>query len=305
MNRISPDAARLIAQQHAEPANGCSVFPEPLEQWDGFSDEFYHHITQTIGLRNMVFRPAYLAVDWAAQFGPVSEQAMHLRQAAYTGKNFLAIAQLPDALYNAAHSLELLCSNDDAEPYTERVDEALLRVLDVVKPSYETIEALQASRVIELAPPTMGALQNWNAAALLFTSTQRSLLDIFTIAEADGALKQEKVLEGQTQENFDIRKEMAPTVIVLTLIDLAIRVSYIVLTVVTLIAALFIGVIANPALWIVAASTSALVFTLIDEFASRAYNPNAPDPIELPRVGKAGAHEDWVWASKPAPADES
>ncbi len=298
---IFPDPARAWAALHTGPGE----FPEPLEQWDGFGNAFCSYLGQTGGINNLVAKPTYHAIDWMRQCGPVSETTQNIHQAALTFKNFQSLTALPQGirdLYNSLSELCCCCSSEDEseESYASRVEEVAYDFIYLVNPAVEVVEGLQASRVIQLPSQTMTTLGHCNAASLLIYNALEASNALCVIGKAIDAINQEEPLakQEQTQENLEIRQEIAPTVIALQLIVLARRISYVVMAALTLIAAFFVGAIANPAVWILAASTSALVFTIIDEFASRAFNPYHPQEIRLPKIGNEEAPEDWDWASK-------
>ncbi len=324
VRELVPDASRLIAQQHCAPEGVCgySVFPEPLQQWDGFWKEIPKYLGTMKGFKDGICKTTYHAVGVCEQFGvPVSNQAKTLSFAAKGVKNSLGAAEIPGKVTKAIDSYDVVlrgitgtadADGDVVELDAAAVHKAFMNTVGIVNPVVDLTESLQAFQVIQLPPEAMATAGRLNAGALLIGMTDGALRDIYTIGEAYGAQQQTERLKtggwykkaDQSKANFDLRKEMAPTVIALTLIDLAKCVSYIALATLALIAAFFTGLIANPGFWILMASTSALVFSIIGEITSRAYNPNYPNRLELPAITNNGdAEEDWVdnnwnWATK-------
>lgn len=112
----------------------------------------------------------------------------------------------------------------------------------------------------------------------------------YQIYDAIRAMRQAAPLPGQTLQNFNDRAAWAQSVLILQLIDLAKAASYVALAVIGLISAFFVA-IPTAGFWMLVCSTSALFFTLVSEFANRAYNPcfsNNPDrntSLEMLPVG--------------------
>jgi hypothetical protein len=323
VREMTPDASRLIAQQHCAPEGVCgySVLPQPLEQWEGFWKEIPKYLGTTKGFKDGICKTTYHAVGLQEQFGvAVSPQMKTLSFAAKGCKNALGAAELPGKVTKAVDSWDAVIggiagrldeAGDAEEVDGTKVHKAFINTLGIVNPAVDLTESLQAFQVIQLPPEVMAGVGRLNAAALLVSMTDGALRDIYTIGEAYGAQQQDKPIKtggmlsraDQSKANFELRKEMAGTVIALNLIDLAKCVSYIALASLVLIAAFFTGLIVNPGFWILLASTSALAFSIIGEITSRAYNPSYPNRLELPQVTNEGAAEEswvnkWDWAGK-------
>ncbi len=325
LHPMLPEASRMIAKQNCAPEGVCgySVLPEPLEQWNGFWQEIPKYLGTTKGFKDGLCKPIYHATGLVKQFGgTVSPQMETLSHAAKGCKNALGAAELPGKITKAIDSYDAviggIAGREDAAGKAEEIDltkvhKAFINTLGIVNPAVDLTESLQAFQVIQLPPEVMAGVGRLNAGALLVSMTDGALRDIYTIGEAYGAQQQDKPIDttkllslkkaDQSKANFELRKEMAGTVIALNLIDLAKCVSYIALASLVLIAAFFTGLIVNPGFWILLASTSALAFSIIGEITSRAYNPSYPNRLELPAITNEGAAgegwvRNWDWATK-------
>jgi hypothetical protein len=264
------DAGRLIAQQHA------FGLPEVTNDWEGWTVEFPDYMKTVSAAKNGIFKPIYHWTGWMKAMGyelsPVQASA---ERAAKDAKNGLGLTEvLPKAMKFTA-SVEKFVDEPSAWNAYKSVSDGL----GIISPVCDSWEFLH-SRISVFTPDTMKGVGNANAIALGICMIDETRKDVHTIAQAVETLNSDE-LDGAANE-----AEVAQALwrqIGLNLIDLVKTVSYVALAAIALLAA-FVMAIPNAGFLILCCSTSALVSTLLGEFAGRAYNPQFPEKITIPVI---------------------
>ncbi|MBI2743873.1 MAG: hypothetical protein HYX48_08165 [Chlamydiales bacterium] len=177
-------------------------------------------------------------------------------------------------------------------------------------PSFcDGVELLNSSRIIQLPAATMTLFSRIYSAATVFFAFDWICRDVVELSKAISAYRKEDTaiswkddndgsIYHPSDEGYAIQQEFALKKIGLVLIDLCKAISYVAMAAIALLSAFY--VVPNAALWILAASTSALFFTLISEFASRSFVQYAPTILGELYVQGKGELEKQLKSGVPA-----
>ena len=237
--------------------------------WQGLPAEVVDWMKSTKGPKDGVFKVSYHAVDWFKIYnhGHIAPELVQFRHAMKDCKNAMAIAQFPEQIAKIVKRTGAFFT----APGVETLYDTVLDSIGIVSPINDTAEFLNA-RVLPISADILKPLSTLNAAVLAVTMTDLAVRDISLIARATIAALDDT----EDPEAWEVEaRNMAVTGIGLALIDLAKCVSYIALAAIALISTLYVP-IAFAGFWILVASTSALGFTILGEFANRAFNPYFP-----------------------------
>lgn len=274
MSAAAIGAGRIIAEQQC--VGFPMQFPATTTRWGGLGPEALNYLQSASGVKNLICKPVSYAVNTAHFMVDVTPDVAAFGKACNDTKNALAMAELPGKITGVFTSVEGVI----ADPSVATTRKAVLGVLGPVSPTVDVVHFLNSRGVISLAPETLKGLSQASAGALLVAMTDRSVTSGTKIAEAVGVLCEAPLAN---QVNFDERAEVASTALMLSLIDLAMAVSFVALACIALISA-FVVTIESAGFCILMCSISALFFTIIGEFAQRAYNPNPNKEVIIPPV---------------------
>lgn len=251
-----------LARPMTMPAGGHLI----PRAWQGLPGEVVDWMKSTKGPKDGIFKVSYHAVDWFKIYnhGHIAPELMQFRHAMKDCKNAMAIAQFPEQISKVVKRTGAFF----AAPGFGTLYDTVLDSIGIISPINDTAEFLN-SRVLPVSADILKPLSTLNAAVLAVTMTDLAVRDIILIANATTAAFDDEV----DPEPAEIEaRNIAVTGIALALIDLAKCVSYIALAAIALISTLYVP-IAFASYWILVASTSALGFTILGEFANRAYIP--------------------------------
>ncbi len=212
------------------------------------------------------------ACKWALVIEPEHGHSHHIRNAAEASrdvKNFIGMTEIPGNVHKALVGL----SGFATDPSLGNARKAFIDTLGIVNPTVDAIEFGQARNIIYLEPETMTTLSQVSAGALFISMFDLAIKNLTTIVDAAYVSLFQGPIAGEQAQELANRQNEAWTILWLKMLDLAKAVSYIAMSSLILVGA-FYATIPNAALWILTASTSALFFTIMGEFAKRAYDPN-------------------------------
>lgn len=265
---------RVVAHQQC--VGMPTLLPPVTGRWRGLGPEALDYLKSASGAKNMVFKASSYAVNALHYATEMPPEAVAFGKACRDSKNALAIAELPKHCTTVVSSVHNLVT----DPSVKTVHKAVIGVVGAVNPTVDVIDFFHSRGVIHLAPETMKACNQANAGALLVVMTDRSVTNGAKILEAASVLCEDPMAN---QTNYDERADLAKRMLLLSLIDLAMAVSYVAVASIALISA-FILTIEHAGFWILAGLISSLFFTILGEFAQRAYNPNPGGEIIIPPV---------------------
>lgn len=212
----------------------------------------------------------------------LSPEALAFESTAKSLKLGVAAIGIPKSFFEVGKSV----SNCIQKPSAEKVYKIVDKIAGTVNPSKDLIDLLNKHEITHFSPETMKILGQVGAGALAFVMGGVTVYDVIDEVEAIGVWGQSKALDirgpaaptgargevvaQQSQVNMEERAAQAWRKAGLILLDIIKAVSYVALATIALLAA-FIVAIPNAGLLILACSTSALFFTLFNEFAGRSY----------------------------------
>lgn len=262
--------------------------------WRGLPEEYFDWMKKASGVRQGVFDISFHAVDWYKVYTPkVIPEVDRFRNVMFDSRNALAIAEIPGKVFTALESTKSF----GRHPSLGRGYRSLIDLAGVVGPIADASEFWNA-RIAPINSAALSQLRVLDAATLAITMTDSAGSDIGriwravkvlipSVQQAEDSLlcrDEEDLPDDPTIYNPTPRQiDRAWDVLALSLIDLAKSLSYIALGALALVST-FYGAIAYGSLWILAASTSALVFSILGEFSQRAVRSSNPHYPDLPDV---------------------
>ncbi len=268
--------ARTIAQQE------CGSFP-----FSQIGDSLLNPKT-AFDVKNTFAKVGNHVAKWALMIDPEMPHAHTVRVAgdAFRDvKNFIGMTEVPGKVNKALSSVGGLVTNFN----WNSIHDAAFDSVGVINPVVDAAEFLNAQKITHISSETMGFLAQLNAGALFTSMIDLAIRDIYNIGKAIyigtsgpnpavvDAITGVVITPAETALNHQERVSDAWMILGLKMLELAKAVSYIAMATLILIGAFFTAV-PQAGLWILVASTSALFFTLFQEFANRAYNPLAAIP---------------------------
>jgi hypothetical protein len=242
----------------------------PAERvWKGFPREFIDWMQSTSGVKNGLFKPVGCALEWFKVYrgGHLPENLEGVKEIMKDCKNVLAFAELPERVYRAGADLGELFERGTLEA----AHKAFFSALGITAPFRDALEFC-STRIVPLPPQLVRGVGLVGMGGLLIAMSEKSYTTINKISAAAEVMNEAPAAIVNAAE----RSQSAWLVICLSLIELAKAVSYLALAMIALVSAL-IAAVPHASLLMLICTTSALVYTIIGEFANRAY-PNVRIP---------------------------
>jgi hypothetical protein len=265
------NSARLVSSQ--ECASGfCGGI-----QW--FAGETLRQATTAKGIETYA-RLAKNGFDWQRQLTASDSEIQPTAQLAgaqFAGDvgNIASALTAPVQAANVWGSLYTVVT----QPSFGHSYEILASGVRVVPPLYDGLKVLNDRSFVAVDPKTMDIFSKVFTGAVLFLSFDEIVRNFSRLAVAIQVRSEDKATSTLPEVSFDFRHQDAGRQIWAALIDLARAVSYAAMAALTLLSAFFI-VIPHAAIWILACTTSALIFTLIGEFVKAASRESSEQYLE-------------------------
>ena len=246
------------------------VWP-PEREWLGFPREFVDWMQSSSGVKNGLFKPVGCALEWLRVYrgGHLPANLEGVKEIMKDCKNAMAFADIPEKVYTAGVDLGMLFERGTLEA----AHKAFFSVLGITAPLRDAVEFC-STRIVPLPPQLVRGVGLVGMGALLIAMSEKTYVTVNKITAAA-----EVMHEAPVAANAAERSQAAWLVLCLSLIELAKAVSYLALAMIALISALIAAVPHAPFLMLIC-TTSALVYTIIGEFANRAY-PNVRIPERI------------------------
>ncbi|MBI2743871.1 MAG: hypothetical protein HYX48_08155 [Chlamydiales bacterium] len=189
------------------------------------------------------------------------------------GKNVREISSFlssPAKIRAIAKNVETLVekSDEDWDVVAGEAWDTLVSGARLLPPLCDGAQVLHNNKIFQFTAPTMTLFSRIHSAATAFFALDWMRRDVVEFCKGYSMwMKEEYSHPFSSGQHYELRQEWAFRKMGLALADLAKAISYVAMAAITLLATFF--TMPSAPLWILAASTSALFFTLITEFAER------------------------------------
>ncbi len=177
------------------------------------------------GANNLFLKPAYMTLDWHKELGGTwTSQEQNIHWGAKTFKNLTGCFKLPSKTLAAVDSLGTLYEQGSIDAMSD----AFFDVLGVVPEAADGMSALDALGAVDFSKNQLWYADKLNLVSLFFSMSREIYRDFSKLALASDTAVQNMTTQ---PNNWEERQRACFIFAVLTLIQLAIAVSYVALSV--------------------------------------------------------------------------